>query len=179
MMGNFRNYFSNETQKIFFESYYEDISEPLKEYIVGSDGSLHETPTSQTLLGVKRNGKWGCVDSNNMFIIQPIYDSGFVTCYDGIIVMQKNGDWGGLYRYDGATAFSFKYHHLSYAYGSTYVARNRFNRCALVKPDDRMLTGFDYKGFSNYNQGNITEFVKSGFFGDSKGYIDLNTGIEL
>lgn len=42
-----------------------------------------------------------------------------------------------------------------------------------------MLTGFDYKGFSNYNQGNITEFVRSGFFGDFKGYIDLNTGIEL
>lgn len=42
-----------------------------------------------------------------------------------------------------------------------------------------MLTGFNYKGFSVYNNGNVTEYVKSGFFGESKGFIDLETGIEL
>ena len=178
-MGNFKNFFNNDTQRFFFESHYEDISEPLKEFTVGNDGSMYEISTSQTLLGVRKNGKWGWVDSNNMFVIQPIYDSGFVTCYNGVIIMQKHGEWGGIYRKNQLIAFSYKYAHLSHAYGNTYVARNSINKCALVKPGDKMLTGFNYKGFSVYNNGNVTEYVKSGFFGESKGFIDLETGIEL
>lgn len=178
-MGNFRNYYNDNTQKNFFELHYEDVSEPLKEYYVHSDGSLTETSTSCSLLGVKKNGKWGWVDANNMFIIQPEYDAGFVTCYNGIMIMQRNGEWGGLYRSNGAIAFRFKYGHLGHAYGDTYVAHNSLNRCALVKPGDRMLTGYNYKGFSIYHHGSVTEYVKSGFFGDTTGYIDLETGREV
>lgn len=178
-MGDFKNFFNNDTQRFFFESHYDDVSEPLKEFMVGNNGSMYETSTSQTLLGVKINGKWGWVDSNNMFVIKPIYDSGFVTCYNGVIIMQKNGDWGGIYRENGLIAFSFRYNHLGHAYGNTYVAYNAFNKCALVQPGDNMLTGFDYRGFSVYNNGNVTEYVKSSFFGESKGLIDLETGFEL
>ena len=177
-MGNFSNFFNNYSQRSYFESRYENVSEPLKEYTVGFDNLLHETCTSESLLGVKINGKWGWVDSNNMFVIQPLYDSGFVTCYDGIIILQKNGRWGGVYRGNGSSAFSFKYEYLGHAYGSTYVAHNA-NRCALVKPGDRMLTGYTYKGFSRYYRGSVTEYVKPGFFSDSTGYIDLETGREL
>ena len=76
-------------------------------------------------------------------------------------------------------AFSFRYSHLSHAYRETYVARNSSNKCALVKPGDRMLTSYSYIGFSNYNRGAITEYVKSGFFGESRGNINLETGQEL
>lgn len=180
-MGNFTGYFNNYSQRQFFESHYEDVSEPLKEYNVGNNGSMAETQSSESLLGVKINGKWGWVNSNNMFIIQPIYDAGFVTCYNGIILLQKNGKWGGIFRASGSTAFSFDYHYLDHAHGSTYVVQNSFSKCALVKPGDRFLTGFDYIGFSVYHQGSVTEFVKPGFFGfgESRGHIDLETGREL
>lgn len=178
-MGFFSNYFNNYDLRNYFESCYEDVSEPLKEYIVNNDGSLTETCTSDSLLGVCVNGKWGWVDMNNMFVIQPIYDSGFITCYNGIVVLQKNGQWGGLYRQNTATAFSFKYQYLGHAYGSTYTAQNYSNKLALVKPGDRLLTDFVYIGFSKYNVGSITEFVKSGFWGETRGRINLDTGREL
>jgi len=178
-MENFKNYYNDYALRNYFESHYEDVSEPLKEYHVCNDGSLLKTPTSETLLGVRKNGKWGWVDANNMFVIQPMYDSGFVTCYDGIIAMEKNGQWGGIYRKNGSTAFSFIYSYLGYAYGGTYIAHNSSNKCALVKPGDKMLTGYNYVGFSKNNQGNITEYVKSGLFGQIRGRIDLNTGREL
>lgn len=178
-MNDFKNYFNNDTQRYFFESHYEDVSEPLKEYNVGDDDSLYETATSQTLLGVKINGCWGWVDSNNMFVIQPVYDSGFATCYNGIITLIRNGKWGGIYRRNGSIAFSFRYSQLILAYRETYVARNSINKCALVKPGDRMLTSYCYRGFSIYKRGAITEYVKLGFFGESKGEIDLETGQEL
>ncbi len=178
-MCNFKDYYNNINQRSYFESHYDDVSEPLKEYNVGDDGSLYETATSETLLGVEKNGRWGWVDANNMFVIQPIYESGFVTCYNGIIILTKDGYWGGIYRRNGTIAFSFRYTHLSYAYRDTYVARNSMNKCALIKPGDRMLTSCNYIGFSEYNQGPITEYVKSGLFGKSRGYIDLETGREI
>ncbi len=178
-MADFRNYYNNSSQRLYFESHYEDVSEPLKEYIVEDDGSLTETSTSRTLLGVKKNGKWGWVDANNMFVIQPLYDTGFVTCYNGIITVQKNNKWGGFYRRDESMAFAFRYSDLNYAYKNTYVAHNDNGKCALVRPGDQMLTGFNYIGFSTYNQGRRTEYVKGGFFGQSRGYIDLETGREL
>lgn len=178
-MSDYKNFYNNDSKKYYFESHYEDISEPLKEYNVGDDGSLYKTATSETLLGVKKNGKWGWVDANNMFVIQPMYDFGFVTCYNGIIVLTKNGLWGGVYRRDESIAFSFRYFHLSYAYRDTYVAWNDKERCALVKPIDRMLTSFKYKGISQYNKDNITEYLKCGIWGDVTGLIDLETGKEL
>lgn len=178
-MGYFTDFFNNYSIRSYFESRYEDISEPLKEYNVRYDGSLIETSSSESLLGVKKNGKWGWVDSNNRFVIQPEYDSGFVVCFDGIIILQKYGKWGGLYRRNLSTAFSFKYDYLGHAYDETYIVHNSGGKCALVKPGDRMLTGYNYIGFSKYNNGSITEYVKSGFFGESRGRIDLSTGREL
>lgn len=178
-MGSFKNYYKNDSQRLFFESHYEDVSEPLKEYTVGDNDSLYQTATSETLLGVKKNGKWGWVDSNNMFVIQPEYDSGFVTCFNGIITLAKNRSWGGIYRKNGSVAFSFRYNHLSHAYGETHIARNSNDKCALIKPVDRMLTNYSYIGFLENNGKRITGYVKSGFFGVSRGYIDLETGREL
>ena len=157
---------------------YEDVSEPLKEYRVNIDGSLVETETSCSLLGVKQDGKWGWIDASGHFVISPAYDHGFVLCYNGIIILDKNGCQGGLYRDNLKQAFKFQYELLSHCWRDTYVAWNANDRCALVKPGDLMLTSFAYKGFSKYNQGKITEYKKSGFFGDTTGYIDLETGIE-
>ncbi len=157
---------------------FEDVSEPLKEYRVNIDGSLTETESSCSLLGVKQNDKWGWIDTSGHFVISPVYDHGFVLCYNGIILLYKNGCQGGVYRDNLRQAFQFQYKILSYCWRDTYVAWNFNERCALVKPGDLMLTSFAYKGFSQYNQGHITEYKKSGFFGDTTGYIDLETGIE-
>lgn len=70
---------------------YEDYSEPMAEYYVLEDGSLKQTPTSNTLIGVMRNGRWGWIDSDNNTIMPFFFDSGFVTCYNGIILLQKVG----------------------------------------------------------------------------------------
>lgn len=160
---------------------YDDVSEPLKEYKVGLDGSLTETSTSCSLLGVEKNGKWGWINTSDVFVIPALYDSGFVGCYNGIIELQKNGKWGGIYRDNPSElAFSFRYHYLSSFYRDTYVAFNSNDMCALVKPGDVLLTEYKYKGFSKYNRGNVTEYVRSGFLGrEVHGDIDLNTGREL
>lgn len=162
-----------------YKDRYEDVSEPLCEYMVTPYNELVETSGSCSLLGVKQNGKWGWIDKSEKFVIQPIYDFGFVLCIKGIIVLDKNGYQGGLYRETLKQAFSFQYRNLSYVWGDTFVAWNNNNRCALVKPGDYMLTSFKYKGFSKYNRGNVTEYVKGGLFGDSSGLIDLDTGREL
>ena len=158
---------------------YDDVSEPLKEYRVGLDGSLTETATSCTLLGVKKNGKWGWIDKSERFVIPALYDSGFVICYDGIIILDKDGCQGGIYRDNQSQAFKFRYQQLGHFYRDTYCAWNFNDRCALLKPGDVMVTGFDYKGFSKYNSGNITDYVKAGWFGDKHGKIDILTGREL
>ena len=160
-------------------SNYQDVSEPLKEYTVESDGSL-TLNREPRLLGVKVNDKWGWIDKSGRFVIPASYDTGFVLCYNGIIILEKNGRYGGLYINGFSEAFSFNYHHLSLAYGQTYVARNSSGMCALVQPGDRMLTGYNYIGFSQYNQGSVTEFVKRNILGiKTEGRIDLNTGREL
>lgn len=157
----------------------QDVSEPLKEYSVHPDGSL-SLDREPWLLGVKVNGKWGWINKAGRYIIPSEYDEGFVVCYNGIILLNKNGLCGGLYINNLATAFSFKYNELIYVYGKTYVAFNSSRKCALVQPGDRMLTDFDYLGFSIYNTGNITGFVKESFWGSKvEGKIDLNTGREL
>ena len=177
-MSNFKNYFSNGSQRYYFESRYEDVSEPLKEYNVGDDGSLYETPTSKTLLGVKKNGKWGWVDANNMFVIQPVYDSGFALCFDGVILLTKDGLHGGLYSSNFTTAFQFKYKQLTYLKAGTYIARNSSSMQALVRPGDIMLTSYKYVGFLEDYAHRIT-YVRNGFFGEISGLIDPETGNEL
>ena len=157
----------------------QDVSEPLKEYKVGSDGSL-TLQREPWLLGVKVEGKWGWINKEGRFIIPPIYDYGFVLCYNDIIILEKNGKYGGLFSNGFQEAFEFKYNHLSYAYGKTYVARNNSDMCALVQPGDKMLTGFNYIGFMQPNGTPYTEFVKKGFLGNRvTGRIDLSTGREL
>lgn len=48
-------------------SNYQDVSEPLKEYTVKSDGSL-TLNREPRLLGVKVNGKWGWIDKFGRFV---------------------------------------------------------------------------------------------------------------
>ena len=104
-----------------YGSRYDDVSEPLKEYKVGLDGSLIELPSSCTLLGVEKYGKWGWIDTSDRFVIPAEYDSGFVLCYNGIIVLQKDEKYGALYRNSLTKAFHFRYSWLEYFYNDTYV----------------------------------------------------------
>ena len=136
----------NLRMKNYFESKYEDISEPLKEFTVHLDGSMTEI-CEPKLLGVKKNGKWGWVNASDQFVIPAIYDSGFVLCYDGVIILAKDGKYGGLYSSNYTNAFQFKYKYLSYLKGGTYIVTNDSEKQALARPGDRLLTNFDYIGF--------------------------------
>lgn len=159
---------------------FEDVSEPMKEFIIAHDGSSQEASTSCTLMGVRKNGKWGWIDTNEHLVIPCMYDSGFTQAENGIIILCKDGLWGGLYRDNFSIAFTFKYTGIiTQFHRDTFVVWNNRNRCALIKPGDIMLTGFDYKGFSKFNRGKITEYVRASFFGEVHGDIDLETGREI
>ena len=158
---------------------YEDVSEELKEYIVKDNGDL-ELCGAPTLLGVKKNGKWGWVNIKDEFEIPPLYDNGFVCCYNGIICqIEKDGKYGALYRRDGSVAISFEHCYLTHIYNNTFHSMNNNNLGGLVKPGDIRLTPNIYL-FKNGPYGRYCEFVKWNFWGrKTEGRIDLETGKEV
>lgn len=167
-----------EAENVCFHLGYEDMGEPLKEYTV-VEGKLHETDTSCTLIGVRKNGKCGWIDASGSIIIPFEYDNYWVVCHNGIIVLEKNGKYGGLYRHNLRTAFSFNYDYLSQCYNMTFNA-NKNGYWGLVKPGDVMLTQFNYIGFYRNDGCRYTMFQKKELFGNiSSGQIDLETGREL
>lgn len=172
---------SYEADLLVMQYRYEDYSEPMAEYYVLEEGSLKQTPTSNTLIGVMQDGRWGWIDSDNNTILPFIFDSGFVTCYNGIILLQKDGKWGGINRHDLTIAFDFQYGHLGHIYHDTYVAsRVLGGPSALLKPGDRMLTDYKYLGFLNNGNQRYTKYVRTNFFGfQVEGQIDLETGREI
>lgn len=174
---SFDNFWKNENLVSYFKLNYEDFSEPLEEYRVNHDGSLTRLRTPR-YLGVKKNGKWGWIDSSERFVIPAIYDHGFVLCYDGVILLERNGVYGGLYIDTLTTAFQFKYNRLSYLKNGTYMAYDHNDKIALVRPGDIMLTSYKYTGFLEDYAHRIT-YVRHGFFGESSGIIDPITGREL
>lgn len=105
-----------------YNSRFEDVSEPLKEYHVNLDGSLEEVSSSCSLLGVRQNGKWGWIDTSGRFVISAVFDFGFVNCFDGIIVLSRNGCQGAIFRDDLSQAFQFKYKQLGHFYRDTFCA---------------------------------------------------------
>lgn len=177
---NFDGFWENQELVAYFKNRYEDVSEPLKEYRVNGDGTLTQLGPP-TLLGVKRDGKWGWVNVSDEFVIPPVYDYGFVLCYDGIIIMVKNGYYGGIYRATLTPAFQFQYKYLSHFYNMTFLAHNSERLQALVKPGDIRLTDFKYIGFLEYNhRKDIAKYVRRNFWGNEvSGDIDLETGKEL
>lgn len=174
---DFENFWTNDNVVSYFRQKYEDISEPLKEYRVNHDGSL-TLLRAPRYLGVRKNGKWGWIDSYENFVIPAIYDHGFVLCYDGVVLLERNGVYGGLYIDTLATAFRFEYCRLSYIKDGTYMAYDHNNKIALVRPGDIMLTGYKYTGFLEDYAHRIT-YVRHSFWGESSGIIDLQTGEEL
>ena len=74
---SFENFWKKDNVVEYFKHKYEDISEPLEEYRVNHDGSLTRI-RSPRYLGVKKNGKWGWIDSSENFVIPAQYDTGFV-----------------------------------------------------------------------------------------------------
>ncbi|MDY2943877.1 MAG: WG repeat-containing protein [Paludibacteraceae bacterium] len=170
-----------EGETLAFHFGYEDYSEPLAEYNVLADGQLIPTATSNTLIGVKRNNRWGWIDSENNIILPFVFDSGFVICYDGIIILQKDGKWGGIYRNDLTTAFDFRYGYLSHMYHSTYMASQTLGGLyALLRSGDVFLTDYKYQGFLENGHKRYVYYVRTNIFGmQVRGEIDLETGREL
>lgn len=171
--------FSGNYDNVMFSGQFEDVSEPLKEYYVDDDGCFTQTPTSCTLLGVKSKftGRWGWIDTNGVFVIPAEYDSGWIDCYNGIMIMEKNGKYGGLYRNSQKLAFSFTYDYVGQCYRDVFCVHKN-NRVALMRPGENKITGFDYLGITNDHIGPIFGYVKDGFFGQKSGKINVLTGIE-
>lgn len=181
MNEDFRNWWKDEFLRVEFMSAFDDVSEPLHCYSVALDdaGTLTDIRPPY-LLGVKKNGKWGYVDIHHNFVIEPQFDNGFGICYNGILVNQKNGNYGGIYIETGKIAFSFVYQWLGFTYNDTYVARKGEIMCALLKPGDVKLTDFNYLGITNEIHNGTAGYLRKNWLGNYvKGRIDLNTGKEL
>ena len=180
-ISSFNDFFQNSNLVAFFKLLYEDVGEPLKNYVLQEDGFTSIATGEATLLSVKMDGKWGWVDIHNKFVIPPVYDTGWVMCYDGLMIMEKDGKWGGIYLYDQSVAFDFKYHFPpSRVYKDTYLSYNNRNKCALIKPGDIMLTDYKYIGLLNPVTGRYITYVRNNWLGQEiRGQIDLLTGREL
>lgn len=157
---------------------YDDYSEELREYNVKDDGTL-ELIGEPTLLGVKKDGKWGWINVEEVFEIPPLYDNGFVCCYNGYIFqIEKDGLFGVLNRRDGTVAISFEHAYLSHIYNTTFLSMNNNGLGGLIKPGNIRLTPTVY-GFKKGAYGRYCEFVKWNSWGrKTEGRIDLETGKE-
>jgi hypothetical protein len=180
-ISSFKNYFQKPDLVAFFKCRYEDVGEPLENWVLQQDGITSHKTEEPTLLSVKKNGKWGWVDLHNRFVIPPEYETGWVMCYDGLMIMQKNGKWGGIYLSDQSVAFKFNYPFPpSRIYKDTYLSYDNNQKCALIKPGDIMLTDYKYKGFLNPVIGRHITYVRNNWLGDEvRGQIDLLTGREV
>ena len=171
--------FGEDYDNVMFSGKFSDVSEPLKEHTVNDNGFLTETPTSRTLLGVKSMSteRWGWIDTCGINIIPAEYDSWWILCHNGIIVLEKNGKYGGLYRNNLRIAFNFAYDYVGHCYQDVFCVHKN-NRVALMKPGEKRLTGFDCLGITTEHYGPIFGYVKEGFFGRKNGTINVLTGIE-
>ena len=130
--------------------------------------------------GVMQNGKWGWVDQSLNFVIQPLYDYGFATCYNGIVTLERGGKKGGLYIDTKLEAFSFKYTMLSLIQGDTYVAKKEGTLAALIRPDDKEITDYKFLGFMEDEGPRHIIYVRKDFLGrEVRGVIDPQTGRDL
>lgn len=180
-LHSFQNFFDNKEAVKYFKSKYDDISEPLMEYEIEYDGSLRLIREPR-LLGVEKNGKWGWIDVNEHFVIPALYDYGFVLCYSGVVLLEKDGKYGALYTSDFSTvAFSFKYDHITAEKYNTFILTNSLGNCALARPGDDLLTGFNYLGFLKRQiQPHLLTYAKVGLLGIKyMGEIDLRDGREV
>lgn len=162
---------------------YDDFSEPLAEinYHAGRNGE--DAQTHNTLLGVKKNGKWGWIDAEGNVKIPFEYDYGWALCTNGIILLDKDGRRGGLFRKDFSQAFAFKYEGvagLGHVYEDTFISMMPGDDLwGLVKPGDIRITESNKYDFLINNGERFTGFRKRTLFGWTEGRIDLLTGHEM
>lgn len=157
---------------------YECVSStPLREYEILSDGSLIELPAK--LLAVKVNSKWGWINNKNEFVILPQYDYPVDECFNDILIVEKNGFYGGIYK-NGTEAFKFKYVALHRMYNNTYYARTQGGDSCLIKPGDIVLSDTNYFDFVFNNYQRRIKCSKVNFFHQKIDvFLDLETGKEI
>ena len=164
------------------------MGEPLKEYIVVPDiknpestlGGILKEVASPSLYSFRKDGKYGWMNSNTEVVIPPEYDSDQSSVYHGLLVLCKNGMYGGLYRKNLTQAFSFKYRFLTHLYNDTHLACDNDGWYFLVKPGDKTITSHKYIGFLKDNGIRYGKFHRRNFWGNTIcGYIDYETGIEI
>ena len=173
------NKFVGNYDNVMFSGEYDEVSEPLKEYTVDDEDYIHETSTSCTLLGVKskKTGHWGWINTSGTFIISAEYDSGWIRCYNGIVILQRNGKYGGLYRTDLKIAFKFEYEYIGVCFKDVYCVRKN-GRIALSRPCETRVTDFNYHGITREHDGPVFGFVKDDLYGKKSGKINVLTGEE-
>ena len=173
------NKFGNNYDNVMFCGRYDDVSEPLKEYFVDDEGYIHETPTSCTLLGVKSKstGRWGWIDTGGTYVLPAEFDNGWILCHNEIIILEKNGKYGGIFRNDQRIAFNFIYDYIGHIFRDVFCV-HRNNRVALMRPGENRITDFDYLGITRDHIGPVFGYVKKTLFGQKSGKINVLTGVE-
>lgn len=128
---------------------------------------------------LKVNGKYGWVDKDNHFVIQPLYDSPCARYYNGIVILQKNGYEGGVFLDSGRIAFQFQYRQLGWMYNETFQSINSDGTVTIIKPGDKELSSHKYSRFYFNDNQRYIRFVRRGFLGSEiEGVLDLETGEE-
>lgn len=180
-LSSFQDFFANKDAVEYFRLKYEDVSEPLMEYEVSLNGSL-TLKRAPWLLGVQKNGRWGWIDTDERFVIPPIYDYGYALCYDSVVILEKGGKYGALYTSDFTKeAFSFRYAYISRENYDTFIVHNSLGLCALAKTGDCLITGYYYLGFLKKQVApHLLTYARYGLFGVKlMGEIDLRNGKEV
>ena len=128
---------------------------------------------------LKVNGKYGWVDENNNFVIQPLYDSPCARCYNGIVILQKDGWEGGIFLDSGRIALQFIHRQLGWMYKETFQSINSDGTATIIKPGDRQLSSHKYSRFYFNNNERYIHYVRRNFWGkEIRGVLDLETGEE-
>lgn len=170
-----------------FIGQYEDYSEAMREFVTdwSDPNNPKDVVVEPSLFGVQINGKWGWIDKHNNLVIPAIYDQTYPFCNNGIIVLEKDGKCGAIYKKDGSIAFDFIYGCIGQVYKDTYLLHKMSDwksgvpYGALAKPKNRILTSFDYAIYNEPCWSRTRKYAKRDFFGTSEGTIDLETGKEL
>ena len=126
------------------------------------------------------NGKYGWVDNDGNFIIEPKYDSPCAECYNDIVILEKNGYVGGIFLHNRKIAFKFMYRQLGWMYNETFQSINADGTVILIKPGDIIISQHKYSSFYFNDHQRFIRFVRYGLFRRIiEGTLDLETGEEV
>lgn len=172
---HFEDYYTDNTIISYYKNKFDEIGEPLKVFRWNRINEKYDV--SKPYLSVKKNGKWGWINPQCEFIIPAEYDSCFVTCYEGIVELTKNGFEGALNIDTGQIVIPFKYRSITSLFEDIYaVSDHQTGLYAIVKAGPIYMKGHVYSSFRKTSTPYVFEYVKYSYTGKRiEGRIDVRT----